>query len=186
MAFLKLFPNGKCDWLEPCLQKVYLHEYVKHIIQYRDHRSGRHPQFSYYMENMIMRHRAQNSNSVFVKRNIEEFPMTMDELHEHMENFSGTHLAHKLMHFGTTLRGTRSYWKKGRAELYDLLKQLGIPIIFFTLTAADLYWTDLHAFMLRAQPLDPREAQKGRIQNVINYLHIVVHYMHLKHTMFRK
>ena len=56
-----------------------------------------------------MRYYAQNSSLVFVERNIEELPMTIDELREHMENSSGTHLANKLMHFKTTLRRTRSY-----------------------------------------------------------------------------
>ena len=32
MTFPSLFPNGKCDWLEPRLKRVHLHEYVKHLI----------------------------------------------------------------------------------------------------------------------------------------------------------
>ena len=51
-----------------------------------------------------MRHRAQNSSSVFVKQNIEELPMTTDELQEHMENFSGTHLAKKINAFWNNLK----------------------------------------------------------------------------------
>ena len=74
------------------------------------------------MTNMIMRHCAQNSSAVFAKRNIQELLITINELCEHMENMPHTHLADKLMHFGTTLRGTRSYWKKSKAKLYDLFK----------------------------------------------------------------
>ena len=51
---------------------------------------------------------------------------------------------------------------------------------------ADLYWPHLHALMPGTQPSDPREAQKWRRQNVIDYPHIVAHYMHLRHTMFCK
>ena len=47
MAFPTLFPNGTYDWLEPQLQHVYLHEFVKHLVQFR-----------YFTNNMIMRHRA--------------------------------------------------------------------------------------------------------------------------------
>ena len=64
------------------------------------------------------------------------------------------------MHFGTTLRGTRSYWEKCRAELSDLLHQIGTPTIFFTLSAADMHWPDLHALMPRTEPSNPQEAQK--------------------------
>ncbi|XP_057843079.1 uncharacterized protein LOC131052428 [Cryptomeria japonica] len=160
MAFPTLFPDGQCDWIEPRIRRVHLHEFVKHLLRYRDHRFGQHPRFRYYMMNMIMRHRAQNSSAVFVKKSLQEMPITINELREHMENIPHSHLADCLMRFGTTLRGTRSYWAKCRAELFDLLHQIGTPTIFFTLSAVDMYWPDLHALMPRTQPTNPQEAQK--------------------------
>ncbi|XP_059076593.1 uncharacterized protein LOC131875899 [Cryptomeria japonica] len=139
MAFPTLFPDGQCDWIEPQIRRVHLHEFVKHLLRYRDHRFGRHPRFRYYMMNMIMRHHAQNSSAVFVKKSLQEMPITINELREHMENIPHSHLVDRLMRFGTTLRGTRSYWAKCRAELFDLLHQIGTPTIFFTLSAADMY-----------------------------------------------
>ena len=68
MAFPTLFPDGRCDWIEPRLRRVYLHEFVNHLLRYRDHHFGQHPRFRYYMMNMIMRYRAQNSSTVFAKR----------------------------------------------------------------------------------------------------------------------
>lgn len=56
MTFPSLFPNGKCDWLEPRLRKLHLHKFAKHLLRYRDNRFGKHPRFHYYMMNMIMRH----------------------------------------------------------------------------------------------------------------------------------
>ena len=32
MTFPSLFPNGKCDLLEPRMRKVHLHEYGKYLI----------------------------------------------------------------------------------------------------------------------------------------------------------
>ncbi|XP_059073384.1 uncharacterized protein LOC131874156 [Cryptomeria japonica] len=133
-----------------------------------------------------MRHRAQNSSAIFVKRGFHDMPITINELHQHMENMPQSHLADRLMRFGTSLRGTRSYWAKCRAELIDMLHQIGSPTIFFTLSAADMYWPDLHALMPGTSPTTPREAQNWRKQNVINYPHIVAHYMHLRHSIFRK
>ena len=31
MAFPTLFPTGQCDWLEPHVRRIYLHEYIKHL-----------------------------------------------------------------------------------------------------------------------------------------------------------
>ena len=85
-----------------------------------------------------------------------------------MENLSGTHLANKLMCFGTTLRDTRSYETKCQEKLCNTLKQLGTPANFLTLITTYFYWPDLYALMSRTEPSDPREAQKWRRQNVID------------------
>lgn len=33
MDFPTLFLDGRCDWLEPRMKRVYLHEFAKHLIQ---------------------------------------------------------------------------------------------------------------------------------------------------------
>jgi len=40
--FTMLFPTGACDSHEARDKDVFLHEYVKHIIRYRDGRFGHH------------------------------------------------------------------------------------------------------------------------------------------------
>ena len=49
-----------------------------------------------------------------------------------------------------------------------------------------MYWPNLHVLMLGTPPINLREAKNWRRQNVIDYPHIVTHYMHFKHTMFRR
>ncbi|XP_059065211.1 uncharacterized protein LOC131857122 [Cryptomeria japonica] len=186
MTFPSLFPNGKCDWLEPRLRKLHLHEFAKHLLRYRDNRFCKHPRFRYYMMNMIMRHRAHSSTVVCVKRSLHEMPITIQELCEHMDNTPHSHLADRLMRFGTSLRGTRSYWIKCRAKLTDMLHQIGRLTIFFTLSATDLYWPNLHVLMPETPPNNPREAQLWRKKNVIDYPHIVSQYMHSQYSTFRK
>ena len=67
-----------------------------------------------------------------------------------------------------------------------MLHQLGMPTIFFTLSATNFYWPNLHAMMPGTPPTDPREAKMWRKQNIIDYPHIVAQYMHLRNTIFRK
>ncbi|XP_057831850.2 uncharacterized protein LOC131042550 [Cryptomeria japonica] len=155
MAFPTLFPDGWCDWLEPRMRRVHLHEFVKHLLRYKDHRFGQHSRFKYFMMNMIMRHRAQNSSTVFVKRSFQDMTITINELRQHMENTPHSHLAYKTMRFGNKLRGTRSYWAHWHAKLIDMLHQIGSPTIFFTLSVADMYWLDLHALMPGTPPRTP-------------------------------
>ena len=49
------------------------------------------------MMNMVMRHHAQNSSIVFAKKSLQDMPITINELREHMENVPHSHLADRLM-----------------------------------------------------------------------------------------
>jgi hypothetical protein len=90
------------------------------------------------------------------------------------------------MRFGNVLRGTHAYWMKCHVELTDLIQQIVSPTIFFTLSATDMQWPDLHKLMPGTFPADPAQARKWRRQNVIDNPHIVASYMHLRQTMFRE
>ena len=81
--------------------------------------------------------------------------ITINELHEHMDNIPCNNIADRLMQFETSLRGTRSYWEKCKEKLIDLLDQLGTPTIFFTLSADDMQWPKLHALMPSTPPTNP-------------------------------
>ena len=69
-----------------------------------------------------MRHRAQASSTVFVKKNITELPTTMEELRQHLKNLPDSILGERLMRLGTILRGTCAYWSKCHQELFDLIQ----------------------------------------------------------------
>ena len=131
-----------------------------------------------------MRHRAQASSTVFVKKNISELPTTMEELRQHLQNLPDSRLGEILMRFGMVLRGTCAYWSKCRQEISDLIQHIGCPTIFFTLSAADMKCPILHKLIPRTSPTDPREVRKWRRKNVIDNPHIVAHFMRLRHTMF--
>eukprot|EP01018_Ginkgo_biloba_P038592 Gb_30228 [translate_table: standard] len=187
MAFPTLFPTGDAEWLQPRIRNVRLYEYARHFMRYYDHRFLKHPRFRYFVMNMIMCHRSQGTTAIFIKRNAEErLPATIEELRYHLDTLPDARLAERVMRFGTTLRGTRAYWNKCRSELTDLVHQIGCPTIFFTLSAADMQWPDLHRLMPGTSPNDPCAAQQWWYKNVIDYPHIVAAYMHQRHTLFRE
>eukprot|EP01018_Ginkgo_biloba_P035772 Gb_33711 [translate_table: standard] len=187
MAFPTLFPTGEGKWLQPRSMKIRLHEYAEHLMKYRDHRFATHPRFRYFIMNMIMRHRSQATGAVFVKKNAEEsLPLIIHELRTQLETLLDARLAKKVMKFATTLRGTCAYWSKCLRELSDMIHQIGCPTIFFTLSAADIQWPDLHQLMPGTAPRDPVAARKWRCDNVIQHPHIIAKYMHLRYTIFRE
>ena len=54
------------------------------------------------------------------------------------------HMANQMIHYGAKLQGTRAYWLACCHELMDMIRKKGSPCVFFTLSAADLQWPDLH------------------------------------------
>jgi len=59
MVFPTLFPASDDDWLHPRICNVQMHEYGLHLLRFYDQRFGIHPQFRYFLLNMIMWHRSQ-------------------------------------------------------------------------------------------------------------------------------
>ena len=45
--------------------------------------------------------------------------------------------------FMKCIKGTPAYWKRFLLEVLAMIRQLGCPTFFFTLSCADLYWEDL-------------------------------------------
>ena len=53
-------------------------------------------------------------------------------------------LAHdKAFSFMSPIKGTPAYWKRFLLEVLAMVKQLGIPTFFLTLSCADLRWNEL-------------------------------------------
>ena len=56
--------------------------------------------------------------------------------------------------FMYSIRGTPAYWKKFLFEVLAMVKQLGIPTFFMTLSCADLRWNELVEIISKLNKLD--------------------------------
>lgn len=79
-------------------------------------------------------------------------------------------LSSRVSYFAKQIRGSRAYWYSKLKELEAMVKQLGAPTIFFTLSAADLQWPELYEILdpeNRLGSLDPNERrrERGRLLN---------------------
>ena len=154
-------------------------------MQYHDNRFGQHPQFRYYLYNLIMHHRIRATTSIFVKRNLEDtLPTTVSTLLTNLDQVLDSHVVDHVMRFEDSLRGTRSFWNKKRGELYDMITQLGSQTLLFTLSVVETKWIDLHMLMPCPHPSSLPTQFQWRIQNIITNPHIASLYMHHQFTIF--
>ena len=160
MAFPTLFPYGKADLKHPREKHISPKKYFQHLLRYHDERFAKHPRFRYFALNSIMRWSALSNGGIFVKKNSNFKDMNVTQLREELEKNPG--LIKKLMFYNSNLRGTRSYWYARGQELLSMVEQLGLPTLFFTLSAADLHWPDLFQLLAPDEDLDTMSEAKRR------------------------
>ena len=67
-----------------------------------------------------------------------------------------------------------------------MITHLGCSTLFFTLSAADTKWPDLHTLMPADSDGRALNVHRKKIENVVNYPHIVAMYMHHRFSIFRE
>ena len=81
---------------------------------------------------------------------------------------NATLLMNRVQRYVSKVQGTDQYWYQRRQELQALMEQKGAPTFFWTVSAADNYWPDLHRLISNSP--NPTNAQ--RFQAVINKPHL--------------
>ena len=76
----------------------------------------------------------------------------------------GEIFSNRVLHYATSLRGTRQYWFKQRSRLIAMVDTLGLPTVFFTHSAADLQWPELARLICPDDP-DSSSARNKAVQD---------------------
>lgn len=180
MAFPTLFPDGQGDPtnLSVCRNES-LKEKIKHLIKFGErkeknwiYRFAEHPRFSYWALNMLQRSQILQQTGIFLKQNPGEQHLTLEQLRDMITNNSSNFLLSKLSWYIANITGSDAYWYKAKEELKAIIQHAGPPTFFFTLSAADMHWPELHA-LLGSNITNNDNPSEVRHQNVINNPHIV-------------
>ena len=152
MAFPTLFPYGKGDPTKRTrLREVSLTDGFKHLIKYADlstdgiftWRFASHPRFPWVL-NMKQRHQLLSQARIYLTQNPEDANLTTEKLRQMVGQMTAKHLMNHVQHYVAKIQGTKQYWHQRYHELKTLITQKGAPTFFFTVSAADNYWPDLH------------------------------------------
>lgn len=190
-AFPTLFPNGEADFRQPRANSVTFGQYVEHLMRFEDGRFARHERFMWWAFNTLQRQRARADARIFVRQRHDEAQLTVEDLRTLMEE-GDRQLASKMMRYATSLRGTRAFWLARRKELMDMITVKKSPHLFFTLSAADLQWPDLHKHMPdetvtnRLDDTPETTERRKRSAALIRNPHIAAEYLDIRVQLFMK
>ena len=147
-AFPHLFPGGVADVKEPERKiQVWISKWAKHLLLYSDGRFARDNVWCFFAYNYCLRNRNTESGSFFVNRHISNPPSSLEELQNSLRNGDYS-FVNKMCYFTKRVRGSDSYWRQKRAELYNwvhyhIAEGHGAPTGFFTLSCAEYFWPDM-------------------------------------------
>ena len=111
-----------------------------------------------------MRHHALQTGRIYVLQNPHDGHLTIDELRE-MVGHGSDRLSNRVLHFGATLRGTRQFWQKQKTQLTAMVDTLGLPTVFFTLSATDLQWPELANLLNVGETEDSAGRSRAVVEN---------------------
>ena len=141
-AFPILFPTGDADLRSPRIHDVTPNQYFKFLMKYKDQRFAKNPRFRFFAMNSLMRWMALSNSKICIRRN--HLMKNVENVNDLRQIFQQNTNAYKsVLAFNSNVRSTSSYWYFRSRELIDMVKHLGAPTIFITLSAADLYWSYL-------------------------------------------
>ena len=163
-AFPSLFPTGAADFVAPRQHTITVGNYFKHLMMYEDGRFARHPRFRYFALNTEMRWRALQTGRIYVRQHPHDAHLTVDELRD-MVGHGGEAFSNRVLHYASSLRGTRQYWFKQRSRLIAMVDTVGLPTVFFTHSAADLQWPELARLICPEEPDSSSSRRESLNQN---------------------
>jgi Helitron helicase-like domain at N-terminus len=184
-AFPTLFPYGVADFWDCRRRSVSLQDWAAHLLRYHDGRFGRHPRFRFLVFNVMMRARARRSAKYFVDKNSNLAGLSREELEMELQNKND--LLPKIVRMGSSLSGTRPFWKSKLNGLEAQARFLDSSPVFLTFSCADMQWDDLHRHLPRYDEYlagDDTTRKKIVWENVQNEPHIIAHWLYLRFQTF--
>ena len=178
LAFPTLFPYGTGD--PTCSARQHTITFAngfKHLIRYAEVVDGRnqwrfasHLRFPYWALNMKMRHQLISQTSIYLHHHPADSNLTVEYLRDMVGRLDSHHLMSRLQRYAAKIQGSSQFWYQKYQELRALLDQKGSPTFFWTLSAADYHWPNLHRLM--PHPPGTEITNSMRIQAVINNTHL--------------
>jgi len=176
LVFQTLFPDGKGDPTNLSMLRDVSNRGLEdfalkltHLLKFGEKRNEKwyyrfasYPRFAYWAFNMLYRKRILSKGNLCIKHNQNDADFTLAEFNEIMREPSSSrsvNLMSKIFYYSKEITGSNSYWNKIREELKTIIKQVGVPTIFFTLSMAEFHWQDFLS-LLKCSGNDVTEIRK--------------------------
>ena len=145
LSFPHLFPTGKFGYnvQRPVTLKPvkYFNQRLLHYTQ----KFASDSDYIFFARNILQTINLQENINIAMRKvsgaslHAGLFDKSSTSFRESVQKFVESDSAFRFMN---SIKGTPAYWKKFKSEVLAMVKQLGIPTFFLTLSCADLRWNE--------------------------------------------
>ena len=110
-------------------------------------------------------HQLLSQTRISLTQNPNDVNLTTEELRQMVGQMTANHLINRVQRYVSKIQGTKQFWYQRYQELKALITQKGAPTFFFTFSAADNYWLDLHRLLQEPNNAVPSVGIRAVIDN---------------------
>uniref|UniRef100_A0A7M5V9S6 ATP-dependent DNA helicase n=2 Tax=Clytia hemisphaerica TaxID=252671 RepID=A0A7M5V9S6_9CNID len=143
LAHPHLFPKGKFGYKVERDVKLSPSKYFNQRLLNEKQNFASDPDYIFYACSVLQQLRLSNQINIAMKK-VSASNLSAGMFSQNFKETVKQFIANdKAFAFMSTIKGTPAYWKKFQQEVLAMVKQLGPPTFFNTLSCADLRWNEL-------------------------------------------
>ena len=142
MAFPVLLPRGKFGYHHERAIKLSPVKYFNARLLHHSGRFATNSEYLFFAQFIIEQKKVFDSINIAIKK-IQSQPISASQLRSNEQSLQNLICQDQAYLFLRQIPGTPPYWQKFMYEVVAMVKQLGIPTWFMTLSCDDLKWSDL-------------------------------------------
>ncbi len=150
LAFPALFPKGRFGFTDQRNVKLSPVKYFNARLLHYSGRFATNSEYLFFAQFIIEQKKVSDSINIALKK-IQGQSVTASEIKSNVNKLKSLICQDQAYLFLRQIPGTPPYWQKLMYEVVAMVKQLGIPTWFMTLSCADLRWTELFQIIAKAQ-----------------------------------
>ena len=153
-----LISNGKIWFYSPKRQKLTPVKYFNARLLHYSGRFATNPEYLFFAQFIIEQKKVSDNISIAMKIVIGQ-QMTASSIRTNKQKLTNLIFKDQAYLLMRQIPGSPPYWQKFMYEVVAMVKQLGIPAWFMTLSCADLRWPELFQIIARTQGVNMTDEQ---------------------------
>ena len=153
-----MFPRGRFGYTKERKINLTPTKYFNARLLHHSGRFSTNPEYLFFAQFIVEQKKVSDSINIALKR-VHGQSITASQLKSNVQTLQNLICQDQSYLFLRQIPGTPSYWQRFMYEVVAMVKQLGIPTWFMTLSCADLRWPELFQIISRTRGMNITDEQ---------------------------